>query len=121
MDIWEKGTTHDPYIMALVCLLYFRAAQYNINVCVIHIPGAHNYIADALSHFQMIKFYQLVPMARQTPDPIPAWPPQSFINASCNAVIMELPPPPDEHTDQGYQPSNASTPSTLSHHCQRHP
>ena len=41
VDIWEKGTTQDPYIMALVCLLYIRAAQYNINVCVMHIPSAH--------------------------------------------------------------------------------
>ena len=33
VDIWEKGITHDPYIMALVYLQYFRAAHYNINVC----------------------------------------------------------------------------------------
>ena len=121
VDIWEKGTTHDSYIMALVRLLYFRAAQYNINVCVMHIPGAHDYIADALSHFQMIKFHQLTPTARQAPDPIPAWPPHSFINASCNAVIMELPPLPDDHTNQVYQLSNVSAPSTFSHHCQHHP
>ena len=116
VDIWEKGTTHDPYIMALVRL--FRSAQYNINVCVMHIPGALNYIAD---RFQMIKFHQLTPTARQAPDPIPAWPPQSLINASCNAVIMELPPLPDGHTNLVYQLSNASAPSTLSHHCQHHP
>ena len=121
VDIWEKGTTRDPYIMALVRLLYFGAAQYNINVCVMHIPGAQNYIADALSRFQMIKFHQLALMARQAPDPIPAWPPQSFINASCNAVIMELPSLPDDRTNQVYQLSNASAPSTLSHHCQHHP
>ena len=30
VDIWEKGTTRDPYIMALVRLLYFRAAQYTV-------------------------------------------------------------------------------------------
>ena len=92
-----------------------------ILMCVMHIPGAHNYIADALSRFQMVKFHQLAPTARQAPDPILAWPPQSFINASCNAVIMELPPLPDGHTNQVYQLSNASVPSTLSHHCQHHP
>ena len=107
--------------MALVRLLYFRAAQYNINVYVMHIPGAHNYIAYALSRFQMIKFHQLTSTARQASDPILAWPPQSFINASCNAVIMELPPLPDGHTNQVYQLSNASALSTLSHHCQHHP
>ena len=36
VDIWEKGTTYDSYNMALVRLPYFRAAQYNINVCVMH-------------------------------------------------------------------------------------
>ena len=76
------------------------------------------YIADALFRFQMIK---LAPTARQAPDPILAWPPQSFINASCNAVIMELPPLPDGHTNQVYQLSSASAPSTLSHHCQHNP
>ena len=68
--------------MALVRLLYFRAAQNNINVCVMHIPGAHNNIADALSCFQMTKFFQLTPVTKQAPDPIPAWPLQSFTNAS---------------------------------------
>ena len=40
VDIWEKGASHDDNIMALVYQLYFGVAQYNINVCVIHIPGA---------------------------------------------------------------------------------
>ena len=120
VDIWEKGTTQDHYIINLVCLLYFRAAQYNINVCIIHIPGTHNNIADALSRFQMIKFYQFVPLAKQTPDPIPDWPLQSFINAPCNAVITELPPQLDPHTNQACQPSNASLSNMLSYHCQHH-
>jgi len=120
VDIWGKGTTHDPNIMALVRLLYFRAAQYNINVCVMHIPGADNNIADALSRSQMAKFYQLTPLARQAPDPIPAWPSQSFTNASCNAVIMELPPQPDAPTTRVYLPSSNSVLSTPVHHCQHH-
>jgi len=67
-------------------LLYFRAAHYNINVCVMHIPGVHNNIADTLSRFQMIK---ACPNGKTVSSPRP---PQSFINASCNAIIMELPP-----------------------------
>ena len=106
--------------MALVRLLYFRAVQNNINVCVMHIPGAHNNIADTLSRFQMTKFFQLTLLAKQAPDPIPAWPPQSFTNSSCNAVIMELPPQPDAHTNQVYLPSNYSAPSMPAHHCQHH-
>jgi len=61
-------------------------------ICVVHIPGADNNIADVLCRSQMAKVYQLTPLARQAPDPIPVWPSQSFTNASCNAVIMELPP-----------------------------
>ena len=56
--------------MALVWLLYFRAAQHSINVCVIHIPGSENNLADAISHFQMAKFRQIAPMAYPTPDRI---------------------------------------------------
>ena len=59
-----KGTTHDLYIMALVCLLYFRTAQYNINACVMHIPGTHNNIADTLSHFQMTEVLPFCPSGK---------------------------------------------------------
>jgi len=74
--------------MALVRLLYFCAAQHNINICVIHIPGTDNDLADAISHFQMAKFRQVAPAVQPTPDLIPAWPIESFTSASCNAAIM---------------------------------
>jgi len=109
-----------PNIMALVHLLYFRVVQYNINVCVMHIPGADNSIADTLSRSQMAKFYQLTPLARQAPDLIPAWPSQSLTNASCNAVIIELPPQLDAPTTQAYLPSSNSVLSTPVYHCQHH-
>jgi len=35
-----------------VRLLYFCAAHHNINICIQHIPGITNEIADAISHFQ---------------------------------------------------------------------
>ena len=56
VDIWKKGSSKDPNIMALVRMLYFRAAQHNINICVMHIPGVHNNVADAISRFQMVRF-----------------------------------------------------------------
>ena len=52
-----------PEIMSLVRLLYFCAAHYNINICVQHIPGTSNEIADAISHFQDVRFNELVPKA----------------------------------------------------------
>ena len=39
VDIWQKGSTKIPEIMALVRVLYFRAAHYNINICIQHITA----------------------------------------------------------------------------------
>ena len=47
VDIWEKGLTQAPQTMALVRLLYFCAAYHNINVCIVHVPGVHNNLADS--------------------------------------------------------------------------
>ena len=88
VDIWEKGSTRAPQTMALVRLLYFCAAHYNINVCIVHVPGVCNDIADSLSRFQMDRFRKLAPQANLQADNIPVWPTQSFTAASCNADIM---------------------------------
>ena len=74
--------------MALVHLLYYSAAKYNINVCITHIAGTENVIANCLSRFQQDKFKKLAPLANPAPDSIPAWPTQSFIKASCSAAIL---------------------------------
>ena len=53
VSVWKKGTCKSPEIMALIRMLYvFCAAHNNFNVCVHHISGVKNNIADALSHFQ---------------------------------------------------------------------
>ena len=74
--------------MTLVCLLYFAAAKYNINVCIVHIDGTNNVIADCLSYFKQDRFKQLAPLANPAPDNIPAWLIQSFIEASCSVAIL---------------------------------
>ena len=74
VDIWQKGSTRSPEIMALIRMLYFIAAQYNVNVMITHIPGTSNLIADVLSRFQNFHFYQLAPEAQPLPDPIIVWP-----------------------------------------------
>ena len=88
VNIWESGSTRASETMALVRLLYFAAARYNINVCIVYIDGANNIIADCLSRFKQDRFKQLVPLANPAPDVIPAWPIQSFIEASCSAAIL---------------------------------
>ena len=86
--VWESGSTHAKETMALVRLLYYCAARYNINICVVHIAGVNNVIADCLSRFQQDRFRQLVPLANPIPATIPAWLIHSFIDASCSATIF---------------------------------
>ena len=89
VSIWKAGSTKAKEIMALVHLLYYCAAKHNINVCVAHIAGAKNNIADCLFRFQQVKFKKLAPHTNPVPDSIPAWSTQSFIDASCSAAILE--------------------------------
>ena len=98
VDIWAKGTTKSPVVMALVRLLYFCAACYNINVSFQHISGTENKIADAISRFQDIRFRELAPDAEATPTNIPACPAQAFKIASCSSAIMVSPSQPVAHT-----------------------
>ena len=82
VDIWKTGTTESSDIMALVHMLYFCAAKYNIHVIITHIAGVNNAIADALSRFQVTRFRQLSPHAAPLPDIIPAWPAQLLKDSS---------------------------------------
>jgi len=106
VDIWDRGSTCCPHTMGLVRLLYFCASCYNINVCVTHIAGVCNDIADFLSHFQMDKFRFLAPRSEPLPDSIPPWPSQIFMTASCSAGILVLPNPHDAHTSQASRSSS---------------
>ena len=49
VDIWRKHSSKIPSIMYLNRNLYFIAASNHFNVCVSHIQGINNTIADALS------------------------------------------------------------------------
>jgi len=48
--------------------LFFVCARLNCTVSAVHIAGANNSIADALSRFRMQEFRQLAPSARAYPD-----------------------------------------------------
>ena len=89
VDIWCKGSTRDTETMALVRLLYFCAAHYDINVVISHIYGVDNCIADLLSRFQVHRFRVLAPNTQPFPDPIHAWPTTSFLHHSINSFISE--------------------------------
>jgi len=58
--------------MALVRMLYFCAARYNIHVLITHIAGTNNVTADALSCSQIWHFRHLALDAAKQPDRIPA-------------------------------------------------
>ena len=75
-------------IRALVRLLYFCAARYNINIVITHISGIDNSIADSLSRFQQHHFQALAPAAHLTPDPIHAWPTPHFLHHSSNLFTL---------------------------------
>ena len=83
-DIWHRGSSRSPEVMALVRMLYFCAAKFDINVMIVHIAGSNNTIADALSCFQATRFYQLAPLAAPHPDNILAWLTQFWMDSSMN-------------------------------------
>ena len=83
-DIWCRGSFRSPEVMALVRMLFFCAAKFDINVMIVPIAGSNNTIADALSRFQATRFYQLAPLAAPHPDNILAWPTQFWMDSSMN-------------------------------------
>ena len=83
-DIWHRDSSRSPEVMALVRMLYFCAAKFDINVMIAHIAGSSNEIADALSRFQATRFHQLAPLAEPQPDTILAWPTQFWTDSSMN-------------------------------------
>lgn len=63
-----KGHSRSPSVMSLIRQLFFVCARLNCTVSAVHIAGANNSIADALSRFRMQEFRQLAPSARAYPD-----------------------------------------------------
>ena len=68
--------------MALVRLLYFSAAHYNIHM-ITHIAGINN--KNAISRFQMERFRSLAPATNLQPDPTRALPTLTSANCGTNA------------------------------------
>ena len=71
VTIINSGHTKAPRIMDLVRFLVLISMKHNFLVRARHVPGVSNEIADALSRFQMQRFWALAPAADQSPCTIP--------------------------------------------------
>ncbi len=60
-----------PHIMTLARYPFFLCAHYSIEISAVHIPGAQNNRADALSRLQISRFRSLTPDADPYPTPVP--------------------------------------------------
>ena len=69
--IINSGHSKAPLIMELVRKLVLLSMEHNFLVRARHVPGVSNEIADALSRFQMQRFWALAPDADQIPCTIP--------------------------------------------------
>ena len=70
VSILSTKTAKSPHLMHLLRCFSFYCAFYCINVSCVHVPGAMNAAADALSRNKLPLFSSLVPQA--LPFPIPA-------------------------------------------------
>ena len=71
VSIINSGHSKAPLIMELVRKLVLLSMEHNFLVRARHVPGVSNEIADALSRFQMQRFWALAPDADQIPCTIP--------------------------------------------------
>ncbi len=70
-QIWSKGSSPSPNVMALVRKLFMFAASMDFSISFKHIFGHYNPIADALSRFQGERFRTLLPQADENATTIP--------------------------------------------------
>ena len=67
VSIRKSGHSKAPLIMELVRKLVLLSMEHNFLVRARHVPGVSNEIADALSRFQMQRFWALAPDTDQIP------------------------------------------------------
>ena len=69
--ILNSRTSKIPDLMRLLRHLLSSAARFNFSFASQHVPGIHNCIADALSHFNWQEFRRLAPGAQSLPVSVP--------------------------------------------------
>ena len=70
-QVWDSGSSSSKPLMSLIRPLYLFAAKTGFSISFKHIFGIYNPLADALSRFQMQKFFSLMPEADKTPTELP--------------------------------------------------
>ena len=70
-QVWDSGSSSSKPLMSLIRPLYLFAATNGFSISFKHIFGKSNPLADALSRFQMQKFFALMPQADKTPTELP--------------------------------------------------
>ena len=68
---WSGQSSQDPKIMSFLRELFYAAACNNFTIQLVHVPGKHNPLADALSRNQLSQFFALAPQAEPVPTSIP--------------------------------------------------
>ena len=71
VQAWSGQSSRDPALMVLLRELFFVPAQSNFTIQLVHVPGKHNVLADALSRDLMSKFFALAPQADPLPSVVP--------------------------------------------------
>ena len=72
VEVVNSGYSKDGELMHLLRSLFFITANLQISLRAVHIPGADNIGADAISRDNLIRFHLQVPEARPSPTPLPA-------------------------------------------------
>ena len=68
VQAWARQSSKHPNLMQLLRTLFLVAAQHNFTICMSHLPGRLNLIADALSRNNLPMF--ITPQAAPLPTPI---------------------------------------------------
>ena len=74
--VLSNQTSKEPLVMILIQGPVLRCLQYNIVVNAKHVEGILNILCDALSRFQMRRFWEHAPGAEKLPTAIPKMPQQ---------------------------------------------
>ena len=69
---WNGQSSRDTAIMILLRELFYVAARNTFTVQLVHVPGKHNSLADALSRDMLSRFFTLAPQADPLPTAVPA-------------------------------------------------
>ena len=76
VGVLSNQTSKEPLVMILVRRLVLRCLHYNIVLNAKHVEGKLNILCDALSRFQMRRFWEHAPGADKLPTAIPQLPQQ---------------------------------------------